>query len=178
MNATSLIGSLDRFAGMLPVVLYDVSDADARWKPPDNAWSILEVVAHLADEEADDFRGRLRLTFESPQADWPPIDPEGWALQRRYNEGDLAEQLQRFDAERRQSLDWLRSLVNPDWSIAHITPRHGPIHAGDLLASWAAHDMLHLRQIAKRLFQLTQRDGEPYGTIYAGQWTAWPPGHS
>ena len=42
----------------------------------------------------------------------------------------------------------------------------------DLLTSWAAHDALHLRQIAKRLFQLAERDGGEYNSRYAGEWRA------
>jgi hypothetical protein len=40
------------------------------------------------------------------------------------------------------------------------------------MVSWAAHDMLHLRQIAKRLFQIAQRDGDGFSTDYAGEWKA------
>jgi hypothetical protein len=39
-----------------------------------------------------------------------------------------------------------------------------------LLASWAAHDALHLRQIARRLHGLAARDAGPYGVAYAGEW--------
>ena len=51
-------------------------------------------------------------------------------------------------------------------------PKIGPIRAGDLLASWAAHDMLHLRQIAKRKFELIQQAGGEFTTDYAGPWGA------
>ena len=100
-----------------------------------------------------------------------PIDPEGWAVERRYNEGDLAEQVQRFVSLRGESINWLRGLSNPKSSNTFVHPK-GEISAGDLLASWAAHDALHLRQIAKRLFQMTQRDAGEYSTAYAGSWTA------
>ena len=89
MNVENLIQSLDRFGSMLPEVVRDVSPTNARWKPPDGAWSILEVVCHLADEEEFDFRERIRLVLNDPEESWPPIDPEGWAVARRYNEGDL-----------------------------------------------------------------------------------------
>jgi hypothetical protein len=36
------------------------------------------------------------------------------------------------------------------------------------MASWAAHDALHLRQIAKRLYELTARDAGRYSAGYAG----------
>jgi len=55
----------------------NISDAQARWKPAPEEWSVLEVICHLYDEEREDFRTRTRLTLEDPEADWPPIDPVG-----------------------------------------------------------------------------------------------------
>ena len=172
MNAPHLIESLKRFANVLPAVVRDLTPAEARWRPADGAWSILEVVTHLADEEVEDFRARLELTLGDPVEPWPPTDPEAWAVQRRYNEGDLHKVVARFVAERRASVQWLAGLEAPDLSKAYDHPKWGPIRAGDILVSWAAHDALHLRQMAKRLFQLAQHHGGAYTTDYAGSWTA------
>jgi hypothetical protein len=172
MNAEKLIASLERFGRLLPEVVSDIEPEDARWKPPDGAWSILEIVRHLFDEEIEDFRTRLRLTLEDPTQDWPKIDPVGWAVQRKYNEGSLDDAAANFAAERAGSIAWLRSLGGDrvDWSAAWVHPKVGSIHGGDLLTAWAAHDALHLRQIAKRMFQLAERDGEKFSSRYAGEW--------
>lgn len=172
MNPGLLIHALDRFTTALPAVVAGVSADDARWKPADGAWSILEVVSHLLDEEVRDFRTRIRMTLQQPGEPWPAIDPEGWAVAERYNDRDLPAVTQQWAAERRASVAWLRSLGDVDWSIAYQHPHFGSIHAGDLLASWAAHDALHLRQIAKRLYQIAGRDGGAYATVYAGEWRA------
>jgi hypothetical protein len=156
----------------LPALVGSVPDDQAKWKPADGSWSILEVVTHLADEEVEDFRTRVRMTLESPAESWPKIDPPGWAVERRYNEGNLPAALDRFVSERSASIAWLRGLAGPDWSSAYEHPKFGPIHAGDLLAAWAAHDALHLRQIAKRMFQLAGEYAGEYKTIYAGEWSA------
>ena len=170
MNVDNLIQSLERFGSMLPAVVRDVNSDDAAWKPEDGAWSILEIVSHLADEEEFDFRVRIESTLNDPQADWPPIDPEGWAVQRKYNEGWLSDVVERFTQQRNQSVVWLRSLKHPDWSRAHVHPRFGPFPAGDVFAAWVAHDYLHLRQISKRMYQLAARDAGEYSTRYAGEW--------
>jgi hypothetical protein len=169
MYADRLIASLEHFGRGLPVILEGVSVEDARWNPPDGAWSILEVVRHLGDEEVEDFRMRLELTLRDPTAEWPKIDPEGAAIERKYNEADFAEAVQRFVEERRKSVAWLKSLDNPDFSKTYKHPKRD-CPAGVLLASWAAHDHLHLKQIAKRMFQLAARDGGEYTTEYAGTW--------
>ena len=172
MNPQRLIDVLERFVDILPPLVRRVPADDLRWKPPDGAWSILEVLRHLGDEEVDDFRGRLEMTLRDPAAPWPPNDPEGWAVERRYNEADPGEALERFIAERRKSVAWLRGLGSPDWSQAYRHPKFGPIRAGDILVSWAGHDALHLRQIAKRMFQMAGRDGGEFTTDYAGDWPA------
>lgn len=158
------------FPGALDALLGGVSDDDAHWKPGHGGWSIVEIVNHLDDEESEDFRTRVRLTLEDPSQAWPPIDPEGAAVERRYNERGLAESLERFAAARAESVDWLRSLHDPDWSRTYMHPKWGEFRAGDIFASWCAHDALHLRQIAKRLYEMTKRDGEGFKTEYAGDW--------
>lgn len=170
MNAKKLIDSLERFGRVLPEVVRHVPPDDYRWKPPDSAWSILEIVCHVADEDEFDFRPRVTLTLSDPAADWPPIDPEGWAVSRRYNESQLDEVLARFSEYRAQSVAWLRALDIPDWIQTHQHPKFGPFRAGDILSAWAAHDALHLRQIAKRLYQLAARDAGEYSIRYAGEW--------
>lgn len=170
MDATALIDRLEHTGRAIDALAAGIPDMDARWKPGTGAWSILEVVCHLADEEEADFRVRLRSTLEDPSKPWPPIDPEAWAEQRRYNQQDLAQSLARFTRERAASLDWLRSLAGPDWTCSHEHPAIGRLSAGDLLTSWCAHDALHLRQIAKRLFELTQRDAGDFSSVYAGAW--------
>lgn len=172
MNTQAIINRLERMQAALPALVAGVPEDEARWKPPSGAWSILEIVRHVLDEETLDFRLRVRMTLESPEQAWPPIDPEGWARAKRYNEGDLQAAAAAFAAARRESVTWLRSLRDPDWSRAYQHPNFGPMHAGMLLASWAAHDALHVRQIAKRMYELASRDAAEYSTIYAGPWNA------
>ena len=172
MNTQPIIERMDRFSSVLPALVSGLSPAEALWRPDEQTWSILEVVCHLADEEAGDFRPRLERTLADPQPEWDGIDPEGWAVARRYREADLAEQTARFVAERQRSVLWLMGLGKVDWQRAYEHPRFGAIRAGDLLAAWAAHDALHLRQIAKRLYELANHDAAGFDSAYAGEWKA------
>lgn len=168
MNTAALIKRMETFPSVLAVLTANLSEEESHWKPESGAWSIVEIVCHLADEEVLDFRARVDATLHDPEAPWEPIDPEGWATQRKYNEQDLGEAVTRFMAERADSVSWLRLHLNPDWSNTHLHPKGWKLSAGDLLASWAAHDALHLRQIAKRFYELAQRDTDGYSTEYAG----------
>lgn len=170
MNHLALVERMATFPGAVAELIRGVSDEDARWRPASGAWSILEIVCHLGDEEVEDFRARVRSTLEDPERAWTPIDPEGWATQRAYNEADLGEAIERLAREREVSVQWLRSLESPDWSRAWVHPKFGPQRAGDVMVSWAAHDALHLRQLAKRLYELGVRDGGGFDAGYAGDW--------
>ena len=172
MDAPALIAALDRFGRSLPALLAGLPTDDADWRPDVTAWSIAEIVRHLADEEVLDFRARLQRTLEDPSAEWAPIDPEGTARAARKHGIVLRSALDRFSSARRESITWLRSVNSVDWSVPHVHPKFGAIHAGDLLASWADHDALHLRQIAKRLHQLVIERAGGFSTAYAGDWIA------
>lgn len=168
MDAAALIARLAPFPDTLDALLARLPDADWRWRPAEGGWSILEVVNHLVDEEVEDFRARVRLVLEDTAKEWPPLDPEGIVVSRRYQERDPKESLRRFRDERAASLAWLSGLVAPKWETTKSHPRAGKLSAADLLASWAAHDARHLQQIAKRLHGLAARDGAPWSVAYAG----------
>lgn len=168
MDAAALIDRLGRLPGALDALLAGLRDVDWRHRPPRGGWSILEILGHLLAEELEDFRARLEATLTDPLQPWPPLDPEGAVVERRFNEAQPQEVLRRFREERARSVAWLRALEDPRWDVVHPHPKPPPLHAGDLLASWAAHDARHLEQIAKRLHALAARDGAPYEVGYAG----------
>lgn len=147
-----------------------LSYEQGRWRPAASKWSILEIVNHLADEEVEDFRTRVDFALHKPGEAPPGIDPEGWVTARGYQDRDPEESLQRFLTARAESLEWLASLEDPDWDLAWEHPKAGIIRAGDFLASWLAHDWLHMRQLAQRHFQYWNALATPYGTDYAGAW--------
>jgi hypothetical protein len=147
-----------------------LSPEQARWKPDPDSWSALEVINHLYDEEREDFRVRLDIILHRPGEPWPPIDPGGNVSARRYNERDLSQSLEAYLAERRASLDWLAGLGGANWDAAYET-RWGVMRAGDMLASWAAHDLLHLRQLVELQYLYTREVSlQPYAVQYAGDW--------
>lgn len=170
VDLPSVVRRLKANADVIVAQVTGVGDDQARWKPEPSRWSILEVVAHLADEDVEDFRRRVDLTLHSPEADWPPIDPEGWAVQRRYNEGHLDAAQERFLRARAESVRWLEALATPDWDRAHEHPRWGPIRAGDLLTAWVAHDFIHVRQLNRLQREFLVASVSGYAPEYAGRW--------
>lgn len=170
MNLTDTIASLATNAETIAAFVRSVSTAQTRWKPSPDAWSILEVLCHLYDEEREDFRLRLDLTLNYPEQPLPPIDPVGWVSQRAYQQRDLRESLEQFLAERQQSLVWLHSLDSPNWTRTCNSPHLRDMRAGDVLAAWVAHDLLHLRQLVELHYLFHAAHTTPYRVEYAGEW--------
>lgn len=172
MNHHTLIDVMATFPDRLSASASALPDDLLRWRPVSGQWSIIEIICHVLDEERDDFRPRFMLCLDDPSKPWPPIDPEGAAVERGYQERDVQNVLNEFADERRHSVEMLRSLSDPAWNNTYQHSVIGPVRAGDLLAAWAAHDTLHLRQIAKRQYQyLTEQSGN-YKNSYAGEWKA------
>jgi hypothetical protein len=169
MDLNYFIEVLDQNADRIRALMAGIDDELARWKPSAEAWSILEVINHLYDEERHDFPERVDYALHRPGESWPKIDPQGWVTERRYNERDLAESVQNFLDRRQESLAWLRSLSDPNWDTVYSAP-FGEIRAGDLFASWVAHDLLHMRQLVELHWAYTTMKLAPYSTQYAGDW--------
>ncbi|MBZ0299939.1 MAG: DinB family protein [Anaerolineae bacterium] len=170
MDAEALLDLMRHNTQRIRTLVAGTSDAQARWKPDAETWSILEVINHLDDEERLDFRVRLDHILHQPGQPWPPIDPPGWVTEHRYNERDLDDSLASFLRERQQSLDWLQSLGTPNWSRSETAPWGGTLSAGDMFAAWVAHDTLHLRQLVELHHAYVEQLAAPYHTQYAGDW--------
>lgn len=169
MDLKPFIRQMEQTAAAVQALTMAVSPEQARWKPDAESWSILEVVNHLYDEEQEDFRVRLDILLHHPGDPWPPIDPQGWVTDRRYNERDLHESLENFLQERMASIDWLNGLEEPDFS-SFVESRFGRMAAGDMLAAWASHDLLHIRQLCELHYAYRTRAVAPYSPEYAGEW--------
>ena len=170
MELEQCVATMQANAQRIAALVAGVSDAQACWKPDAESWSILEVVNHLLDEEREDFRVRIDYTLHRPGTPWPPIHPGRWVVERQYNERDLGVSLAAWRAERERSLAWLSGLEAPDWDASAIAPWGDPFPAGNLLAAWVAHDLLHMRQLVELHWAWTTAQLAPRSVQYAGDW--------
>ena len=168
MDHSAIVAQLGVNVGVFTHLFQNLSEDQARWKPDEDRWSMLEVICHLYDEEREDFRQRLQLTLDNPEQKWPPIDPEGWVLDRSYNQRDLDQSLNNFFKEREKSLQWLDHLQSPAWQSTHQHPQMGPLSAELILANWLAHDYFHIRQAADIHFTYLTRAVRPISLSYSG----------
>jgi hypothetical protein len=169
MQFETLYQELAHSAEMIRALTMGITQAEARLKPSPESWSILEVVCHLYDIEREDFRPHLDSILHRPAEEWIPFDPASWVTARGYNERNLAETLDSFLAEREKSLAWLKSLSTSNWEAAHVD-QFGSIKAGEMFASWVAHDNLHIRQLVELRRGRIVSLAEPFDVGYAGEW--------
>lgn len=169
MDLKLAVESMTRQARAIEALTQSIPTEQGRWKPSPEEWSILEVLCHLADEEREDFRARVGWALNGGVDAWQPIDPQGWVTSRGYNQRELPSVLADFLAEREASLAWLGGLDAPDWTQEYPAP-WGTIRAGDFLAAWVAHDLLHLRQLTELHYAWAAAQSAPFSLQYAGEW--------
>lgn len=169
MDMQHIASQMSAHAQAVRALVEGCSAEQARWKPAATSWSVLEVLNHLLDEEREDFRARIDMVLREGGAAWFRIDPGGWVTSRGYNQRELGPSLQEFLAARAESLEWLLGLGEVDWTREYRAP-FGTIRAGDFLASWVAHDVLHLRQLVELKWAYLVQVVEPYEAEYAGEW--------
>jgi uncharacterized damage-inducible protein DinB len=127
-------------------------------------WSPTMVVGHLAQTEERVWVGRVEFLLAHGRAQpLPPVDRAGEGLPA----GPAIELVDRFAALRAENLARLRALglTAADLDREGLHGELGPVRLRQLLATWVAHDLNHLGQIAKTL---ARRYGEA-----VGPWTAY-----
>lgn len=164
--ARRLVASADA----LTAVVEDVDGEEAVWRSAPAKWSISEIFGHLVDEERYDFRQRLQLLLEDPARPWPAIHPERWVREKDFNARALADLTAEFLSERQRSVAWLETLATANWTHAYRHPIVGLLTAPALLHAWAAHDLLHLRQVTAVRHARLSALIAPATTDYAGRW--------
>lgn len=169
MQFQLLYQELTNSAEMIRALLTGISQEEAQFKPTPEAWSILEVVCHLHDEEREDFREHLDFILHRQNEAWHRIDPQAWVAERKYNEQNFSEMCEKFFNERKKSLNWLKDLAKADWDKTY-TSEFGAITAGEMFASWIAHDNLHIRQLVELRRARIENITKPFAIVYAGDW--------
>ena len=169
MDFRALYQELQHSTELIRALLSGIEQEVARLKPSATSWSILEVVCHLYDEEREDFREHLDFILHRQNEEWHGIDPDGWVIERKYNEQNFVEMQKNFFAEREKSFAWLTGLVNPAWDKTYTTA-YRTISAGEMFACWVAHDNLHIRQLVELRRMRLENIAKPYNLEYAGDW--------
>jgi uncharacterized damage-inducible protein DinB len=136
--------------GVLRAWLKDLPDGWAHSNEGPDSWSPYDIVGHLIHGERTDWIPRLELILQ--KGDSEAFNPFDRYAQFRESQGrSLEELLDKFQALRAANLNRLEShrLTPSDFNRRGRHPELGPVTLGQLLATWVAHDLNHLGQIAR-----------------------------
>lgn len=169
MEFKTLYEELTNSTEMIRALLFGLSQEEAQAKPNSETWSFLEVLCHLYDEEREDFREHLDFILHRQNEEWHRIYTEEWVTERKYNEQDFNEFKEKFFTERKKSLEWLKGLTSANWDKTYAS-EFGTVPAGEMFASWIAHDNLHIRQLVELRRARIENITKPFEIGYAGDW--------
>jgi hypothetical protein len=118
----------------------------------DSNWAPFDIVGHLIHGEVTDWIPRAEIILR--QGDDRTFEPFDRFAQFELSKGkSLDDLLCDFERKRRESLDTLRSfdLADEQLKLKGIHPEFGEVSLSELIASWVAHDLTHIRQITQFL---------------------------
>ncbi|PNY80700.1 DinB family protein [Deinococcus koreensis] len=149
-SAPEALPVLSRTPGTLDALLRGLGSGWTERREGPGTWSPREVVGHLLDAERVNWLPRLRAILHGDGV-FPPFDRS--AHLETYREWTLDDLLDAFAAERTRSLDELAGfrLSPADLERQGTHPEFGTVTAGQLLATWAVHDLDHLVQITRTM---------------------------
>jgi DinB family protein len=146
------IAMLARTPATLDALLRGLPDDWTASNEGDNTWSPFDVVGHLIHGERTDWMARARIILQDGDA--RPFEKFDRFAQFAASEGrSLASLLDEFSAIRAENL---RALAALDLNEADLDrrgrhPELGAVTLRQLLATWVAHDLDHVVQIARVL---------------------------
>ena len=152
----TLLLTLESTPALLARAAAERTACEARWKPEEGAFSLLENIWHLADLEREAYGPRIRRLLTEDEPFFSDFDGDRIARERRYNEKDLAVGLAAFREARSRNVEVLRSASRPDWKRLASQEGVGRITLEDLPRQMARHDASHTRDIAGLLASLLE----------------------
>jgi hypothetical protein len=149
-NLEHAIPVLERTPGALRAILSGLPDAWVRATEGPDTFSPFDVVGHLVDGEETDWMSRARIILD--QGPGPRFAPYDRFRHRTRNAGrTLDSLLDEFTRLRAANLALLASwnLTPALLDLTGIHPTLGRVTLRELLATWVAHDLGHVAQVAR-----------------------------
>ena len=149
-SLTAARGSLLQAPRIVEGLIASAPTGALTWREADDAWTCVEVLAHLADGEITNWMPRVERILAGGGR-FTPFDREagftryaGWSADQLVGEFG---QLRRANVDR---LDRL-GLTSVHLTLRGEHPEFGPVTLEQLLACWATHDFAHIAQISRIL---------------------------
>jgi hypothetical protein len=143
---------LDRTPNVLRALLEGLPDAWIHANDGPGTWSAFDVLGHLIHGEKTDWMPRAHRILEKGSSEpFEPFDRE--AMFEASRGKSIEALLDEFERLRRANIATLRALDLKPADLARVGrhPELGAVTLGQHLATWTAHDLGHIRQIAQTM---------------------------
>ena len=159
----SIIAVLERTPATLRALLAGLPNSWTRGTEGPDTWSPYDVVGHLIHGERTDWMARLDIILaQGPQRRFEPFDR---FAQFRDSKGRTLESLlDEFADLRTANLSRLREreITPAQFQLEGEHPDFGPVTLHNLLATWVAHDLGHIAQVARVMARQYRDDVGPW----------------
>jgi hypothetical protein len=113
-------------------------------------WSVAAVVRHLADNDiVHGYRMRKIVAGSTPRIDG--YDENDWSRELRYIDASFDDAIADLDAIRSMNLRMLDGLTDEQWMRRGLHNERGEESVRRIVELIAAHDMIHVAQVARIL---------------------------
>ena len=163
LRLEEVVQVLERTPSTLRALLAPLADPWLRCDEGPGTFSPRDVLGHLIFGEETDWIPRARMILEHGES--RPFDPfDRFGFKDRLAPLTITELLDHFETRRRRNLGELESLrLEPaDLDRKGRHPDLGPVTLGQLLATWAAHDLDHVSQVARVMARRCRDDVGPW----------------
>jgi hypothetical protein len=145
------VAVLERTPATLTMLLDGLPDIWIRATEGDRTWSPYDVIGHLIHGERTDWMPRARHILAGKTDPFEPFDRTDQFRESKTK--TLNDLLATFADLRSENLAALKqmNLRREDLQKPGLHPELGPVTLGQLLATWVAHDLDHIGQIARTM---------------------------
>jgi hypothetical protein len=136
-----------------------VSVSKLRERPSPDKWSVVEILAHLADTEiVGGFR--IRMILGSPGTPIAGFDQDAWVTSGHYDKRDPRKSIEQFRVVREANLALLKSITPEQWTHHGVHSERGEETVEHIVRMFAGHDLNHIREIERILEPQKMTSGE------------------
>jgi hypothetical protein len=121
-----------------------------RKRPAPGKWSVVEILAHLADTELV-VGWRMRQILGAPGTPIQAFDQDSWADACHYDKRDPRKSVEQFRVQREANLALLKSLSPEQWMHHGMHVERGKETIEHITRMMAGHDLNHIPQIERAI---------------------------
>jgi hypothetical protein len=149
MDNTTLVESYLAGPGELREAVSGLSREQLVTRPIPGKWSVLEVICHLADTDAN-IAHRLKRVLSEERPQFERVEPDLMLADLAYHGRDVEEELTIFDLTRRQMGRILQASPAEAWERTGIVADRGGKSVAQMLNGAVEHLRHHLRFIVEK----------------------------